>query len=108
MTNFTSLDLENISLVLNKFLNNMTIRDWEGVALIIGAGDIGNCISDYLRTLSPRLDVNLCGRNLTSRNDIYLDLEDDDSFDSFENQLALFNKPLRLVISTSDFLTQII
>ena len=68
----------------------MTIRDWEGVALIIGAGDIGNCISDYLRTLSPSLDVNLCGRKLTSQNDIYLDLEDDYSFYSFENKNFTF------------------
>ena len=50
------------------------------------------------------LDVNVCGRNLTSQNDIYLDLEDDDSFDSFENKISLFNKPLRLVINTSGFL----
>jgi len=104
MTHFTSLAYENISLVLNKSLNNMTIRDWEGVALIIGAGDIGNCISDYLRTLSPMLDVIVCGRNLTSKNDIYLDLEDDDSFDSFENKISLFSKPLRLVINTSGLL----
>jgi len=26
----------------------MTIRDWEGIALIIGVGDVGECISDYL------------------------------------------------------------
>lgn len=35
----------------------MTIRDWDGVALIIGAGDIGKCMSDYLTTISPKLDV---------------------------------------------------
>ncbi len=82
----------------------MTISDWEGVALIIGGGDIGNCISDYLTNLSPRLAVYICGRNLTSQNDIYLDLEDDDSFNSFEKKISLFNKPLRLVINTSGFL----
>ena len=31
----------------------MRIRDWEGVALIIGAGDIGRCISDYVIAASP-------------------------------------------------------
>jgi len=51
----------------------MTIRDWEGVALIIGAGDIGNCIYDYLTTISPKLHVSVCGRNLNRLNGIYLD-----------------------------------
>jgi len=82
----------------------MTIRDWEGLALIIGAGDIGKSISDYLSTVSPNLDVIVCGRNLTSQNGIYLDLENDYSFTSFENQISLFNTPLRLVINTSGFL----
>ena len=82
----------------------MTIRDWEGVALIIGPGDIGKCISDYLKTESPCLDVITCGRTLTNKNDIYLDLENEYSFTSFENKISLFKKPLRLVINTSGFL----
>ena len=82
----------------------MTIRDWEGVALIIGAGDIGNCISDYLTINSPYLDVNICGRNLNNKNGIFLDLENDNSFNSFEEQIGLLKKPLRLVINTSGFL----
>ncbi len=82
----------------------MTIRDWEGVALIIGAGDIGKCISEYLTTISPDLDVILCGRDLSKQSDIYLDLEIDNSFNHFEKQISLFNKPLRLVINTSGFL----
>ena len=81
----------------------MTIRDWDGVALIIGAGDIGKCISEYLTVVSPNLDVIVCGRNPTNKNDIYLDLEDDQSFTFFENQIALFRKPIRLVINTSGF-----
>ena len=82
----------------------MKIQKWEGLALIIGSGDIGNCISDYLTTVSPNLDVIVCGRNLTNKNDIYLDLDKDHSFSSFENQVSLFKKPLRLVINTSGFL----
>ena len=82
----------------------MKIRDWEGVALIIGAGDIGRCISDYLMNVSPNLDVCLCGRNLTNKNHLFLDLENDHSFTSFENQLSFLKKPLRLVINTSGFL----
>ncbi len=82
----------------------MKIQDWEGVALIIGAGCIGKCISDYLETISPKLDVVVCGRNLTSQNSIYLDLEDEHSFTLFENKISRFTKPIRLVINTSGFL----
>ena len=82
----------------------MTIRDWEGVDLIIGPGDIGKSIADYLKAVSQHLDVIICGRTLTNKNDIYLDLENEHSFASFENQISLFKKPLRLVINTSGFL----
>jgi len=82
----------------------MTIRDWEGVALIVGAGDIGKSIFDYLTNASPNLDVFVCGRQLANKNCIYLDLENDHSFTSFENQISLLKKPLRLVINTSGFL----
>ena len=82
----------------------MTIHEWEGVALIVGAGDIGKCIFDYLSTVSPNLDVFICGRNLNNKNAIYLDLENDNSFISFEEKIKLFQKPLRLVINTSGFL----
>ena len=82
----------------------MSICEWEGVALIIGAGDIGTSIFEYLSTASPKLDVYICGRNLNNKNAIYLDLENDNSFSSFEKQIELFKKPLRLVINTSGFL----
>ncbi len=82
----------------------MTIREWDGVALIIGAGDIGTCISECLATIAPNLDVNICGRNLNNKNGIYLDLAKDHSFHSFESQISLFEKPLRLVINTRGFL----
>ncbi len=89
---------------LLKSLNPMVIREWEGVALIIGAGDIGRCIFDYLSTVSPKLDVYICGRNQHNNKSIYLDLENDNSFASFEKQIELFKKPLRFVINTSGFL----
>ena len=82
----------------------MKIKDWEGIALIVGAGDIGRSIFDYLTTVAPNLDVHVCGRNLTRQNDIYLDLESDQSFVSFENELSQFRKPIRLVLNTSGFL----
>ncbi len=82
----------------------MTVKDWEGTALIIGAGGIGNKLSEHLKSISPELDVILCGRNLTSKNGIHLDLESDESLESFEGQIALFEKPLRLVINSSGFL----
>ncbi len=82
----------------------MTIRDWEGVALIIGSGDIGKSIADYLTKFAPLLNVKLCGRNQTIQSSIYLDLENDQSFNAFENQISQFKKPLRLVINSSGFL----
>ena len=45
----------------------MKIQDWVRVALIIGAGDIGKCISDYSKTVAPKFDVIICRRNLTSQ-----------------------------------------
>ena len=53
----------------------MTIRDWEGVALVIGAGDIGKSILAYLTSIAPNLDINICGRNLTEQKGIYFSLE---------------------------------
>ncbi len=82
----------------------MKIRDWEGIALVIGNGGIGSSIFEYLKINAPKLDVNVCGRNITNEKGIYVDLEDDHSFNSFEKQISLFNKPLRLVINTSGFL----
>jgi len=82
----------------------MKIQNWEGVALIIGTGDIGNCLSDYLKFISPKLDVITCGRDLRNQNSIFLDLEDEDSFKAFETHLSLLSKPLRLVFNTSGFL----
>ena len=55
----------------------MTIQDWDGVALIIGCGDIGKCISYYLTNVSPNMDFIVCGRNLNNIKGIYLDLEND-------------------------------
>ena len=82
----------------------MTIRDWKGIALIVGTGGIGNQISKHLNDISPGLDVIPCGRNVNSKNGIYLDLESDDSFKEFEKQISLLENPLRLVINTSGFL----
>ena len=82
----------------------MSIQDWEGIALVIGIGGIGRSIADHLRENAPKLDVYECGRNITNQKGIFLDLEDDNSFVSFENQLSLFNQPIRLVINTSGFL----
>jgi len=82
----------------------MTIGDWEGTALIIGIGGIGNSLSEYLQTIAPKLEVIKCGRNTNSKNSIFLDLENDDSFISFEKHISELKYPLRLVINTSGFL----
>ena len=82
----------------------MNITNWERIALIIFTGDIGNKISEYLKSISPKLDVISCGRDLCNQNSIYLDLEDDDSFKTFDTKLSSLEKPLRLVINTSGFI----
>ncbi len=82
----------------------MGIQDWQGSALVIGAGGIGKSLSEFLRFNAPKLDVILCGRNITNQKGIYLDLENDDSFISFEKEISFFKNPLRLVINTSGFL----
>ncbi len=50
------------------------------------------------------MEVIICGRNLSNKNGIFLDLENDHLFTSFKNQISLLNKPLRIVINTSGFL----
>tara|TARA_B100000579_G_scaffold390228_1_gene364563 strand:- start:13 stop:732 length:720 start_codon:yes stop_codon:yes gene_type:complete len=82
----------------------MDIKGWEGSALIIGAGDIGHSLSEYLINNAPKLDVINCGRNIKTSNSICLDLESDESFDYLENKISFLKKPLRLVINTSGFL----
>ena len=70
----------------------MSISDWEGIALIIGTGEIGNSITDYLISKAPKLDFILCGRNFNNQSGIYLDFENDVTFNSFEKQISLFDK----------------
>ena len=82
----------------------MIINNWEGVALIIGSGGIGKAIFEHLTTNAPLMDVILCGRNIIFENDIFIDLENDESFISFEKDICFNKKALRLVINTSGFL----
>ncbi len=91
-------------LVLDYYINIMSIRDWEGIALIIGSGEIGNRIADYLINISPKLDVIVCGRKIDRQNSIFLDIENDNSLTLFEQNISLFEKPIRLVINASGFL----
>ena len=82
----------------------MSVKDWEGTSLIVGAGGIGLQLSERLKSIAPKLDVILCGRNLSSKDGINIDLESDDSIESFKRQISLCEKPLRLVINASGFL----
>ena len=45
----------------------MSISEWDGIALIIGTGDIGNSITDYLITNAPKLDVIICNHNVKKK-----------------------------------------
>ena len=44
-------------LILETIVFFMTIRNWEGISLLIGPGGIGRNISDYLLTNAPKLEV---------------------------------------------------
>ncbi len=81
----------------------MNIEKWEGIALVVGAGGIGRSIANCLITSAPKLDVLICSRDI-HKNDIYLDLENDESYASFEKNMSLLKRPLRLVINTTGFL----
>ena len=61
-------------------------------SLTIVTGDIGNSIKDNLITKAPKLEVILFGRNFNNQRVIYLDFENDVTFNSFEKQISLFDK----------------
>ena len=61
----------------------MKILDLEGIALIIGSGEIGTYLSNHLTCISRNLEVIVCDRTIKSSNGIYLDLENSDSLISF-------------------------
>ena len=50
------------------------------------------------------MEVILCGRNKINSRGIFLNLEDEDSFKSFEENISILRKPIRMVINTSGFL----
>ena len=58
----------------------MKIHNFDRIALIIVKGDIGNNLSEYLKSISPQLVVIPCGRGLSNKDLIFLDLSDYDSF----------------------------
>ena len=49
----------------------MSVKDLERLAFIVGTGDIGNYITNYLMKISAKLDVIICGRNISNQNGIF-------------------------------------
>jgi len=61
--------------------------DWDGIALIIGLGEIWTQLSNRLTIISPNLQVIVCCPTIKSFNGIYLDLENSHSVLSFEESI---------------------
>lgn len=78
--------------------------DWEGHALIVGAGGLGMALAEALPTRAPGLTLWTAGRRSGGPRHLPLDLEDEDSVARFTALAATRLAPLRLVICTAGLL----
>ncbi len=78
--------------------------DWEGHALIVGAGGLGAALAAALPAQAPGLTLWTAGRRGDGPQHLQLDLEDDSSLERFAEQAAARLRPLRLVICTAGLL----
>ena len=76
---------------------------WQGHALVVGAGGIGQALADALALRAPGLQVQTAG---PKRGTWRLDLNDDASLESFAALALERFQPLRLVICTAGLLHQ--
>ena len=81
----------------------MDLFQWQGHALVVGAGGIGQALADGLARLAPGLQVQTAGPN---RGTWRLDLCDDTSLERFAALALERFRPLRLVICTAGLLHQ--
>jgi NAD(P)-dependent dehydrogenase (short-subunit alcohol dehydrogenase family) len=77
------------------------LAEWEGQALVVGAGGIGQALATELERRCPHLTVQTAGPH---RGNLRLDLTDDASLDAFAAQAAATHQPLRLVLCTAGLL----
>lgn len=78
--------------------------DWQGHALIVGAGGIGTALADALPAIAPGLTLWTAGRRGGGPQHLPLDLEDEASLERFAALAAPRLGPLRLVICTAGLL----
>jgi NAD(P)-dependent dehydrogenase (short-subunit alcohol dehydrogenase family) len=81
----------------------MDLFQWQGHALVVGAGGIGQALADGLARRAPGLQVQTAGPN---RGTWRLDLCDDASLERFATLVLERFRPLRLVICTAGLLHQ--
>jgi len=79
-------------------------QDWQGHALVVGAGGIGRALLEALPARAPALTLWSAGRRGQGERHLPLDLEDDASLGRFAERVARQLQPLRLVICTAGLL----
>ncbi len=76
-------------------------RDWQGHALVVGAGGIGTALLEALPCRAPGLSIWSAGRRrLDRQRHLVVDVLDDGSLGRFAEAVARRLSPLRLVICT--------
>ena len=75
--------------------------NWNGLALVVGTGGIGQAISERLQQRFPDLTLVTAGREGGTRHQVQLDLESDADLGLLAPALQQFGKPLRLVFNCS-------
>ena len=75
--------------------------NWNGLALVVGTGGIGQAICERLQQRFPDLTLVTAGREGGSRHQVQLDLESDADLGLLAPALQQFGKPLRLVFNCS-------
>ena len=79
-------------------------REWQGHALVVGAGGIGRAIAAALPARAPHLSVWTAGRRPGNGRHLLLDLEQDASLVAFAATALSRLTPLRLVICCAGLL----
>ncbi|MAR06617.1 MAG: short-chain dehydrogenase [Cyanobium sp. NAT70] len=84
---------------LSQPLSQGTDPCWTGLGVVLGSGGIGTAVAATLRHRCPNLTLLVCGRQGPPRQDLYVDLEDDQSLESLATDLRERNLPLRLLFN---------
>ena len=74
---------------------------WQGLALVVGSGGIGEAVATALEQRWPDLTVVTAGRRNNGRDQVQLDLESDADLEQLAPTLQGYGQPLRLVFNCS-------